>query len=341
MMIFGFSLYDIALYFLVYSCLGWCAEVAYAAVTTGQLVNRGFLNGPVCPIYGFGMVALLLLLAPVRHSLLLTFLGGVLIPSAIELVGGWALYRIYHTRWWDYSDAPFNLGGYICLEFSLIWGLGALFVLRIIHPILAGFLHLMPENIGWIIMLVLYLLYLADLIFTAFTVADLARDLDTLETVADGLRELSDAMTRMVGTKAMDADQRMDEGRLQFKLAKAELRDAAKKYSAREVAATARAMAEEAIRTARQAGEDARLSASEAANAARLAALGTVERTTDQLRLEQLKNELEIRSEEMQAHLHKHSFFGPGRLLRAFPKMRHGARNISLDTLREALRRRK
>ena len=75
MMIFGFSLYDIALYFLVYSCLGWCAEVAYAAVTTGQLVNRGFLNGPVCPIYGFGMVALLLLLAPVRHSLLLTFLG--------------------------------------------------------------------------------------------------------------------------------------------------------------------------------------------------------------------------------------------------------------------------
>ena len=52
MMIFGFSLYDIALYFLVYSCLGWCAEVAYAAVTTGQLVNRGFLNGPVCPIYG-------------------------------------------------------------------------------------------------------------------------------------------------------------------------------------------------------------------------------------------------------------------------------------------------
>ena len=230
MMIFGFSLYDIALYFLVYSCLGWCAEVAYAAVTTGQLVNRGFLNGPVCPIYGFGMVALLLLLAPVRHSLLLTFLGGVLIPSAIELVGGWALYRIYHTRWCDYSDAPFNLGGYICLEFSLIWGLGALFVLRIIHPILAGFLHLMPENIGWIIMLVLYLLYLADLIFTAFTAADLARDLDTLETVADGLRELSDAMTRMVGTKAMDADQRMDEGRLQFKLAKAELRDAAKKY---------------------------------------------------------------------------------------------------------------
>ena len=77
-MICGFSLYQIFAYFLVYSCIGWCLEVIYAAVSTGQLVNRGFLNGPVCPIYGFGMIIVLFLLTPLQHSLLLLYIGGVM-----------------------------------------------------------------------------------------------------------------------------------------------------------------------------------------------------------------------------------------------------------------------
>jgi hypothetical protein len=117
----GFSLYHILAYFLIYSCIGWCLEVIYAAATTGQLVNRGFLNGPVCPIYGFGMILVLFFLTPLEDDLLLLYIGGVILPSALELVGGWALYKLYHTRWWDYSDFPFNIGGYICLEFCLLW----------------------------------------------------------------------------------------------------------------------------------------------------------------------------------------------------------------------------
>ena len=100
-MVCGFSLYHILAYFLIYSCMGWCLEVIYAAATTGQLVNRGFLNGPVCPIYGFGMIIVLFALTPLQHSILLLYLGGVILPSALELVGGWALYKLYHTRWWD------------------------------------------------------------------------------------------------------------------------------------------------------------------------------------------------------------------------------------------------
>ena len=117
----GFSLYHVLAFFLIYSCTGWCLEVIFAAATTGQLVNRGFLNGPVCPIYGFGMVIVLFTLTPLQDSVLLLYIGGVILPSALELVGGWALYKLYHTRWWDYSDFPFNIGGYICLEFSLLW----------------------------------------------------------------------------------------------------------------------------------------------------------------------------------------------------------------------------
>ena len=336
----GFSLYQVFAYFLIYSCLGWCLEVIYAAVTTGNLINRGFLNGPVCPIYGFGMVIVLFALTPLSHSLLLLYLGGVLLPSALELVGGWALYKLYHTRWWDYSDYPFNIGGYICLEFSLLWGVGTLIVMKLVHPIIANAVALIPPLVGLILMFLLYAIYAADTIATAFAASDLARDLDALEKVADSMHAVSDAMTELLGTNAMAMDQKMDESRLQFKLAAAEARDNAAKLNAREAAAAMRAKADEAMEAAKRASQDAKLNASEAANAVKLAAKGTAERTAELLRLEQLAEELQVRSEEFRARTQKATpHFGKRRMLRAFPKLKHGAQNRSLDTLREQLKR--
>ena len=175
-MLFGFTFYQIAAYFLIYSCLGWCVEVAWAAVRRGVLVNRGFLNGPVCPIYGFGMLALLFALTPIADNSLLLFAGGVVIPSAIELAGGWLLYRLYHTRWWDYTDRPFNLGGYICLEYSLYWGLGSVFILKLVHPTFAALVDAAPAAAGWAVMAALYLVYAADVAVTAVAAAGLGAD---------------------------------------------------------------------------------------------------------------------------------------------------------------------
>ena len=313
----GFSLYQILAYFLIYSCLGWCLEVVYAAATTGQIVNRGFLNGPVCPIYGFGMVIVLFALTPFAHSTLALYIGGVILPSALELVGGWALYKLYHTRWWDYSDKPFNIGGYICLEFSLLWGVGTLVMMKAIHPTIAGLVELVPPFIGFILMCFLYAVYAADVVVTAVAASDLARELDALENVADSIHAVSDAMTEILGTTAMEADQKLDENRLQFKLAAAEARDAA-----------------------RRASEISRLNAAEAAKAVKLAAKGTAERTAELLQLEQLAAELQARSEEMQAQLLRTPrIVGPRRMLRAYPKLRHGSKLRSLPTLREMLRR--
>ena len=336
----GFSLYQVFAYFLIYSCLGWCLEVIYAAVTTGTLINRGFLNGPVCPIYGFGMVIVLFALTPLSHSLLLLYLGGVLLPSALELVGGWALYKLYHTRWWDYSDYPFNIGGYICLEFSLLWGVGTLIVMKLVHPIIANAVALIPPLVGLILMFLLYAIYAADTIATAFAASDLARDLDALEKVADSMHAVSDAMTELLGTNAMAMDQKMDESRLQFKLAAAEARDNAAKLNAREAAAAMRAKADEAMEAAKRASQDAKLNASEAANAVKLAAKGRAERTAELLRLEQLAEELQARSEELRSRTQRATpHFGKRRMLRAFPKLKHGAQNRSLDSLREQLKR--
>ena len=319
-MVCGFSLYQILAFFLIYSCLGWCLEVIYAAVSTGQLVNRGFLNGPVCPIYGFGMIIVLFTLSP------------------LELVGGWALYKLYHTRWWDYSDFPFNIGGYICLEFSLLWGVGTIVVMKAVHPVIAGFVEMVPQMVGFVLMCILYACYAADVVVTAFAASDLARELDALEKVADSMHAVSDAMTELLGTTAMDVDQKMDESRLQLKLAAAEARDNAAKLSPRDAAAALRAKADEAMEAARKSSQEARLNASEAATAVKLAARGTAERTAELPRLEQLAEELQARSEEMRARTRSSKYFGKGRMLRAYPKLRHGEKHRSLDELRERLK---
>ena len=92
----GFSLYQVFAYFLIYSCLGWCLEVIYAAVTTGKLINRGFLNGPVCPIYGFGVVTVILLLTPLQDHLAVLFFGSMLLTTVLEFLTGWVLERVFH-----------------------------------------------------------------------------------------------------------------------------------------------------------------------------------------------------------------------------------------------------
>lgn len=335
------SLYDAMAYFLLYSFLGWCSEVVYVTATSGKLVNRGFLNGPVCPIYGFGVVAVLWLLHPLEDNLLLLFFAGGAVASAVELVGGWALFKLYHTRWWDYTQHPFNIGGYICLQYSLMWGVGVLVVVKLIHPPIAQLIQLTRQPAGLAVMVVCCLLYAADTVSTAVAAAGLAKDLDALETVADSLHAVSDHMTQALGSTALEADQRMDESRLQLKLAAAEARQAADGFPSREeLSALLRDRAENARENARRGAEILRLNAAEAANAARLAAQGGAERAAEALQLEQLAEELHTRSLALQARFQPQPRLLSRqklRLMRAFPEMQHGDRKQTLNSLREAL----
>ena len=189
-----------------------------------------------------------------------------------------------------------------------------------------------------ILMILLYAVYAADTIATAFAASDLARDLDALEKVADSMHAVSDAMSEILGTTAMEADQKMDENRLQFKLAAAEARDAAAKLNSRDAYEALRLKAEEAKETARRASEISKLNAAEAAKAVKLAAQGKAEQTTAFLQLEQLKEELAARAQVMQAHTRRGThLLGKGRMLRAYPKLKHGQNNRSLSSLLEQL----
>lgn len=181
-------------YFVLYAFLGWCLEVAFQAVHVGKFINRGFLNGPVCPVYGFGMVIVIACLTPLDHNLFPLFAGSVLLTSALEYCTGFILEKVFHSRWWDYSDQPFNLKGYVCLKFSLAWGVACVFVMRIIHPMIARLVGWIPQTVSVILLCVLLALLLFDTAATVVSIRRLDQKLRLLHEIGKKLRQGSDSI---------------------------------------------------------------------------------------------------------------------------------------------------
>lgn len=190
--------------FFAYAFLGWCTEVSFAALVSGKFVNRGFLNGPVCPIYGFGVVIVLACLEPLRHNLLLLFVGSVLLTSALEWVTGFTLEKLFHQRWWDYSNEPFNLGGYICLRFSIAWGLACLFVVKIIHPTVLLVIHLIPKPVGIALLVIFSLIMAVDLVATVRTIAKINRNLGQIDELAAKIKSASNEFGENLADRVLD-----------------------------------------------------------------------------------------------------------------------------------------
>ena len=218
-------------WFFLYGCIGWCVEVVYAAVKEHKLVNRGFLCGPICPIYGFGMVGLVysVQLIPLPDSGSMSavsiFFIGMVLTTAIELVGGWVLYKLYHIRWWDYSKMKYNLGGYICPQFSLLWGLGSVLMIKVVHPLLARGSNPMPFRVMLILDIVLLILFVVDVIVSTAAAIGLNKYLSEIDELRARLRVTSDKLTTVLGTGAMTVDTVLDEQKLQLALAKLEGRE--------------------------------------------------------------------------------------------------------------------
>ncbi len=224
--------YAIASYFVIYSFVGWIVEVIYQALKKGKIINRGFLNGPVCPIYGFGMVAVLLFFDYIdigdlqEASGLFLFAIGVVFSTAIELFGGWTLDKLFHTKWWDYSKEKYNLQGYICLKFSIIWGIGVVFIMHVIHPLVQKFsVNLIPSKFGWWILAILYSIYFVDLVVTVTEIIGLNKEIKQLEETKASLRVVSDAISTRVGESAIKTSQRIEESQIQSELAKEKVKD--------------------------------------------------------------------------------------------------------------------
>lgn len=158
----GIDFYHILNWFFIYSFFGWLWETFYVSIKQGEFINRGFISGPFCTIYGFGAIFVYVILKPVEENLLLLFLGGIIVATLLEYFTAVLMESIFHTSWWDYSDVKFNFQGRICLGASLGWGVFSVILFRVLHPLVSQLVNLYPVYAGKIGVCVLTLGYLWD-----------------------------------------------------------------------------------------------------------------------------------------------------------------------------------
>lgn len=175
--------------FSIYSFLGWLTESIFCSIPEGKFINRGFLNGPFCPIYGVGAILVIATLSPLQNNLPVLYIVSVLLTSTVEYFTGFLLEKIFHTRYWDYSDQKFNLQGRVCLLNSLLFGLMCLVGILFIHPFLLHLLGMIPENIMPYIAVLLIIYFASDTVMTVWAVEKLNGKLDELQQVLNEIRQ--------------------------------------------------------------------------------------------------------------------------------------------------------
>ena len=183
------SFWVMLLLFTAYSMIGWIAETLLCSVIAGKFINRGFLSGPVCPIYGFGALLICVVLGPLQDDLPLLFASAVLLTSTLEYLTGFALETLFHAKYWDYSSRRCNLQGRVCLGNSLVFGIASVLTLRVLQPVLLQIIALVPELFQMIAGSVLLAYFLLDSVFTANTLVRLNGRLAELQQVLDEISE--------------------------------------------------------------------------------------------------------------------------------------------------------
>jgi uncharacterized membrane protein len=184
----GYSFYQLFSYFVIYSIIGWVLETLLVSIQEGRFVNRGFMNGFYCPIYGIGMCGVILLFSPYKDNIFILYIGGVILTSILEYFTSWAMEMLFHARWWDYSQFKFNLNGRICLGISLSWGILIVFFIRFVHPAVDSLINHIPQRQGTIVAYLLLLFVSADLIYSIYGAFKFS---DKLKSLTDMRRELA------------------------------------------------------------------------------------------------------------------------------------------------------
>lgn len=171
--IFGFSIWRLIAYFIIYSVLGFVIETAFGAVTKGVIESRkSFLYGPLCAIYGLGAVVMILCLQPFKKNNNTLFWGGFVAGSVIEYLVSLIGELIFHVIWWDYSDMPLNINGRVCVYFSIFWGLLGIYLVSYINPKIDKLINFIKRKISdkalKIIEMITAVFLIVDCLLTAY-----------------------------------------------------------------------------------------------------------------------------------------------------------------------------
>lgn len=169
---------------LIYSFLGWVGEVLYAYYRRGHFVNRGFLYGPLCPIYGVSITAIVTALEPLAQNIFMIFMGSVVITTLAEYITSSILEKFFDSKWWDYSNKKFNLKGRICLSFSLLWGLAGTIMYKLVHPKVLSIIYALPESATINMAYIGLTVFTADMAFTLVSLAGLRTHMMRFQDIA-------------------------------------------------------------------------------------------------------------------------------------------------------------
>lgn len=153
------------LWLMIYSIIGWVYESTICSIGHKKLINRGFLNGPYCPIYGTGAVLVLLVLGRIQNPVLLFFAGAV-VTCSLEYLTSWLMEKLFHARWWDYSKRKFNIGGRVCLIGAVVFGAFSVVLILFLHPWVKSLTDRLTDTaLSWVCA-ILFVGVVSDLIVT-------------------------------------------------------------------------------------------------------------------------------------------------------------------------------
>ena len=207
---YHYSILQWMLFFYIYCFFGWIIESTYVSVCTGNWVNRGFMRGPVMPIYGTGAIIILFAVIPFRTSPILVFIIGTIAASVLEFVTGFVMERIYKVRYWDYSDKPFNLCGYICLFNSLCWGVLSILLIYLVHSWVEKGVLFLNDMVLLSIDSGISSLFIVDLFNSSTTAVELKKMLANSQKLKDDLMNVHNKMIEF-NTAIANGKEKMDE----------------------------------------------------------------------------------------------------------------------------------
>jgi uncharacterized membrane protein len=324
------DIYYMILYFFVYGFLGWCAEVGFAAVKEHKFVNRGFLNGPICPIYGVGVTIVIAFLTPYKDNLILLYISSVILVTLLEGVTGWAMDKIFHNKWWDYSKQPFNIGGYVCLIFSLVWGIACVAIMDLVHPLIHQALTFIPHTLGIVLMAVLGIAMFADLYVTASAIFKFNKRLASMEKIAGELHEISDQIGEDIYETVVAAMEKQEVSRQKLDVAAAEWKEKTQEATS--------GLLEKTQETASGLFEKTQETASGLFEKTQETASGLLEKT------QEISDEMRSRIGDLKTRYQDLSIKTPKvsrRLVKAFPKMESRNYKVQLEELRKKVNERR
>lgn len=178
---FNSTVYNVFYYFILYSFFGWIFESTYVSLKHKKIINRGFLNGPFCPIYAAGALSVFYLLSQIKFNIMYIYFGGCIIATVLEYIISFAMEKIFHAKWWDYGYKRFNINGRICLSSSVAWGFLSVAMMYVIQPNIENIVQSIPVNTGIILAVLLIAYLISDTTVTVYNVIKLNGKLETIK----------------------------------------------------------------------------------------------------------------------------------------------------------------